>query len=53
MGQQIILRQFGWTADPDVFGSLSYLSDPRVLIHFSSLEKGAVKVYFSAAGYVV
>ena len=32
MSQQIMLRQRGQTADPDVFGSLRYLDDTRVSI---------------------
>ena len=53
MGQQIMLRQRGRTADPDVFGSLRYLDDTRVSIDHTSPETGAVAVHFPVAGYVV
>ena len=53
MDQQIMLRQFGWTAEPDVFSSLIYMGDPRMSIRYFSPKTGPVKVYFLAAGYVV
>ena len=53
MSQQIMLRQRGQTADPDVFGSLRYLDDTRVSIDHTSPETGAVAVHFPVAGYVV
>lgn len=52
-GQQIMLRQRGDTADPDVVGSLRYLDDTRVSIDHTSPETGAVAVHFPVAGYVV
>ncbi len=53
IGQKIMLRQRGHTADPDVLGSLRYLDNTRVSIDHTSPETGAVAVHFPVAGYVV
>ena len=53
LGQQVMLRQRGNTADPDVFGRLRYLDDTRVSIDHSSPETLAVAVHFPVAGYVL
>ena len=53
VGQNVILRQRGQTADPDVFGSLRYLDYTRVSIDHASHETSAVAVHFPVAGYVV
>ena len=53
IGQQVMLRQRGQTADPDVYGRLRYLDDTRISIDHTSPETGAVAVHFPIAGYVV
>ena len=53
MGQRVMIRPRGQTADPDVFGTLRYIDDTRVSINHSSEETGDVAVHFPVAGYVI
>ena len=53
MGQKVMVRPRGLSADPDVFGSLRFLDDTRISIDHTSPEAGNVAVHFPIAGYVI
>ncbi len=53
VGDHVMVRQAGQTADPDVTGQLRYLDDTRLSLDISSDETGELALHLPVLGYVI
>ena len=53
VGDDVMVRQAGQTADPDVTGRLRYIDDTRISLDILSDETGDIALHLPVLGYVI
>lgn len=53
VGDDVMVRQAGQTADPDVTGRLRYIDDTRISLDISSDETGDIALHLPVLGYII
>ena len=53
IGQRVLIRPRGKTADPDVVGTLRYCDGMRISIDLTHEQVGHIAVHFPVIGYII